>query len=427
MTAFTLAEAMIIFVIIGIITLITISIGKTQINQATKMATYATYKNLQNIAGELVAKGYTYSSAQAYNDAKKKTDDAYNYWNSLPDTVSHTETQTQFVSYLQSDYDMYYYYDQIWAHGSCNGDLVYCNTVMTDNAIWLGKTIREAIWLTDYFGSMPIIQKFPTYQEFLDYMDSCHNMAQYYRDRYYNGYYVPINVTVTVDNPAKAAAWADYLNLKAISDALLITLGAEEHIAKKELPLLGYAVDTNGVGTGFCNITSDLINSIGTVDCQRTTTNVFNDSTVNFKASNGSRFYNFGAKPIDDPDHIADPQNGDPTKQKYTIYVDVDGSRGKSILNKDVFQFTIDRTGKVLPEKSSPLATDSNVLSASVKYQTVDATGKVTTKILESGVSIKEAACKSGYTTDATYCGGITTDTNCLSTNSTCQFVINKP
>lgn len=54
-SAFTLAETLIVILVVAIISLTTIAITKTQINFAEQMAAYATVKNMQSIITELIA------------------------------------------------------------------------------------------------------------------------------------------------------------------------------------------------------------------------------------------------------------------------------------------------------------------------------------------------------------------------------------
>lgn len=55
---FTLAEVMIVFAIIAVVTIISIKISKSRANYETSFMTYSAFTNLQHAVGEIVADGY---------------------------------------------------------------------------------------------------------------------------------------------------------------------------------------------------------------------------------------------------------------------------------------------------------------------------------------------------------------------------------
>lgn len=129
----------------------------------------------------------------------------------------------------------------------------------------------------------------------------------------------------------------------------------------KYLPDKGHTTDEDG----FCDRLTSLMNTLGPTDCSRTVDSVgpFDLTTANFITTNGMRFFNFGAASTDN---------------MFTIYVDIDGAKGKSQLNSDVYRFWIDRCGQILtsysttctiniPGVSSP-TTDPNCGNSGVVY-----------------------------------------------------------
>ena len=165
------------------------------------------------------------------------------------------------------------------------------------------------------------------------------------------------------------------------------------------------------------------MNTIGDVKCNPATTTVndasnFATAIPNFKTTNGAIYYNFGTDPFFTegvyPDDYDSP--GTPHDDIYTVYIDIDGPKQKSLYDQDVIKFTVTRDGKVLPDKSSQEANNTNYLSANVRCK--GANGAYTWP--ERGVTFKRAACKSGFTTEHSYCPTIPP-------LGDCEMIINKP
>ena len=93
----------------------------------------------------------------------------------------------------------------------------------------------------------------------------------------------------------------------------------------------------------------------------------------------------------------------------YTVYVDIDGSKGDSQLWSDVYPFYITLSGKIIPayDTSNPEQSGGDSvrhLQVSVENENY-ASGKRSIKWLAKSVPFKEGACISGYVGDATpYC-----------------------
>ena len=93
----------------------------------------------------------------------------------------------------------------------------------------------------------------------------------------------------------------------------------------------------------------------------------------------------------------------------YTVYVDIDGSKGDSQLWIDVYPFYITLSGKIIPAYDTSNSNSSG--GDSVRHLQVSAenenyaSGRRRTKWLARSVSFKEGACITGYVGDATpYC-----------------------
>ena len=114
----------------------------------------------------------------------------------------------------------------------------------------------------------------------------------------------------------------------------------------------------------------------------------------------------------------------------YTVYVDIDGSKGDSQLWSDVYPFYITLSGKIIPAYDTSNANSSGGdsvrhLQVSVENENYTS-GKRSTKWLAKSVPFKEGACISGYVGDATpYCKNGTSYTQaseCTSNiNSICR------
>ncbi len=93
----------------------------------------------------------------------------------------------------------------------------------------------------------------------------------------------------------------------------------------------------------------------------------------------------------------------------YTVYVDIDGSKGDSQLWSDVYPFYITLSGKIIPayDTSNPHQSGGDSvrhLQVSVENENYNS-GKRSTRWLAKSVPFKEGACISGYVGDATpYC-----------------------
>lgn len=173
-------------------------------------------------------------------------------------------------------------------------------------------------------------------------------------------------------------------------------------------------------GMNFCKLFEKYANIMsGTEVCNgstvSTSTTDFSDKSPDLTLRNGLRLYNMhrNAERIDALRN--NTQGGtydgvDNTNEwGYTVYVDIDGSKGDSQLWSDVYPFYITLSGKVIPAYDS-----SNLNSGggdSVLHLQVSAenehynSGKRSTKWLAKNVSFKEGACITGYVGDSTpYC-----------------------
>lgn len=194
-------------------------------------------------------------------------------------------------------------------------------------------------------------------------------------------------------------------------------------------------------GDNFCKLLDRHSNSMG--DSGICSGSVVPDNTTNFAdkkpdmvLSNGLRIYNLhkDAAPIDAL--AGNTQGGvyygvpNTNSYGYTVYVDIDGAKGDSLLWSDVYPFYITLSGKIIPayDKANPGVSGGDStrhLQVSVQYEDYSS-GHRRIKWLSKSTSFKEGACLSGYVGDATpYCkdaGAVTKLSECSNDgNSMCN------
>jgi len=190
----------------------------------------------------------------------------------------------------------------------------------------------------------------------------------------------------------------------------------------KYLPIKGNYVNAaqpDGLNNGLCQRFSELINTIGAIDCTLTkSSGTFALTDANFVATNGMRFFNFGTDPV-----LTSGPHVD-TNDYFTVYIDIDGPNGSGTLDKDVMGFKIYRGGLVLPTRDSAGGNSTKYMKATVRYGT-----SPSYTLLDTGVPYLEAACHAGKLTGATDCPAVWNSISgpCSPAPSTCEVVINKP
>lgn len=173
--------------------------------------------------------------------------------------------------------------------------------------------------------------------------------------------------------------------------------------------------DLPATGISLCTSITNIFNTAGKIDCNQTATDGSTFSTaslINFKTTNGMKFYNFGTVP---------DVNGD-----FYIYVDIDGDNRNSKLNEDIIKFQINQNGMVLPAVGSIAATNTDYLSAMMQY-----TVKATLVKKKSNISqdYRTVVCTAGlgignYCTTAP---AIAASTNCGNGIWACEVILEKP
>ena len=108
----------------------------------------------------------------------------------------------------------------------------------------------------------------------------------------------------------------------------------------------------------------------------------------------------------------------------HNIYVDINGKRGKSVLNEDVFLFLVRSDGKTIPSKVSDLSNKTNIISAGYY-------AKNNNPIL-TGITFREAACRTAKFSEADYstngyCQGYAVDSAHCPRKNACYYKITQP
>ena len=158
------------------------------------------------------------------------------------------------------------------------------------------------------------------------------------------------------------------------------------------------------------------------------TTN-FADKSPDITLRNGLRVYNMHSDARAISDLANNTQGGsydgvpNTNSYGYTVYVDIDGSRGDSQLWSDVYPFYITLSGKIIPAYDSANPEQSG--GDSVRHMQVSVenenynSGRRSIKWLAKSVPFKEGACIAGYVGDSTpYCKNGTSYTQAVECTS---------
>ncbi len=158
------------------------------------------------------------------------------------------------------------------------------------------------------------------------------------------------------------------------------------------------------------------------------TTN-FGDKSPDITLRNGLRIYNMHSDARAISDLANNTQGGsydgvpNTNSYGYTVYVDIDGSRGDSQLWSDVYPFYITLSGKIIPAYDSANPEQSG--GDSVRHMQVSVenenynSGRRSIKWLAKSVPFKEGACIAGYVGDSTpYCKNGTSYTQAVECTS---------
>ena len=162
----------------------------------------------------------------------------------------------------------------------------------------------------------------------------------------------------------------------------------------------------------------------------------FADKDPDLILGNGLRIYNLHSNAAEIAVLAGNTQGGtydgvpNTNSYGYTVYVDIDGAKGDSLLWSDVYPFYITLSGKIIPayDKANPGVSGGDStrhLQVSVQYEDYSS-GHRRIKWLSKSTSFKEGACLSGYVGDATpYCkdaGAVTKLSECTTDgNSMCN------
>lgn len=374
--AFTLAEMAVVFMILGLIATATFKITKSNSTYyLNKFMYYAAFNNLQKGVAELTAAGISFSNPP-----------------------NNCETGIKIENLCVDASDTAYGSSGFYNPGSGNQPNYWQGAVNVCQPEKRLPTRDELTTLHNYISSL--------------------NMAVsswYWASTQCGTPYTSIsrwfNVSDINDSGELCRGW----------QGLQVPPGREKARCIKD-----YVENTTGV---LCNELSNLLNTVGTVDCSKTITGApgtFTSANANFTTTNGMRFFNFGSTPAG---------TSDPLVKLFTVYIDIDGPKRNSVLNEDVMKFNLYTNGVVLPDYDSIGANDPNYLSASVKYWET-ATNKY--EELLTSVSYREAYCKAKLVPSitTTYCNvsppsyptkTYAADPKCPNNNYECKVTINQP
>lgn len=134
----------------------------------------------------------------------------------------------------------------------------------------------------------------------------------------------------------------------------------------------------------------------------------FKAATPNFITINGMRYFNSGNAP-----------------SPYKIYIDINGNKGKGVLDDDVFAFLISTNGVVRPDPASVASDSTKYLSTTYRYWDTTNSKYV---IVDRNASFKTAVCATGVSaTVPVYSCSVAVDSHCSTTPNLCDFSVNPP
>lgn len=233
-----------------------------------------------------------------------------------------------------------------------------------------------------------------------------------------------VGITKTYANMVKRFQYyAAFQTLKVMVGELMVDGSMESDFItiNKFLPDAGNRPDSyHPLYEGVCQRFSNLINTVGAVDCSLTkSSGTFSRADANFITSGGISYFNFGSSPTLDTGipHV-------PGNDYYTVYLDIDGAKHNGVLNDDVMGFKIYRAGQVLPLVDSEGGLSVDYMAASVKYDDFSSGERVVTWV-EKSVPYLQAACLAGVASGVDCPVGFYQHTDCVS--HSCEVVINSP
>lgn len=198
-------------------------------------------------------------------------------------------------------------------------------------------------------------------------------------------------------------------------------------------------------GENFCKMFAGYVNTKGgSIECSGDAVPLnsedFSGKEPDLILRNGMRLYNVRQNPREIAELSGNTDGGgyngvaNINSYGYTVYVDIDGDKGNSVLWEDVYPFYITMSGIVIPayDNSHPGLSggDSrNHLMVSVEHETIGANGSRNRYWLKKSVSFKEGACSTGYISAATpYCSGVPIELSCAGENGySCNLKHIKP
>ena len=196
-------------------------------------------------------------------------------------------------------------------------------------------------------------------------------------------------------------------------------------------------------GENYCKLFAAYVNTAtGSDECEgdtiSSTTTDFSSKKADITLRNGLKLFNLRQNPAKITvlsNNIAGESYKDVpniNEYGYTIYADINGSQGKSLLWDDVYPFYVTMSGKVIPAYDKTINPDGaggdNKLHLQISVQNEAANPA---EWIVKSVSFKEGACKMGYIGPSTsYCSttpAYSTVTKCADTESDCRMKVIMP
>lgn len=204
-------------------------------------------------------------------------------------------------------------------------------------------------------------------------------------------------------------------------------------------------------GENFCKLVAERVNTKpNTVDCAGTAIvsgiTDFSSKKPDIVLRNGMKIYNISQNPVSiqvlanniDEGSYRDSSGNEIkiNEYGYTIYVDIDGDNGASVLWDDIYPFYITMSGHVIPAYDKKLNPDGcggdskQFLQVSVLHEMISDRGTRKLSWLAKSVSFQEGACIEGYVGENTpYCRNDNYRIHdfCMADTSVCRLKIVRP
>ena len=478
--AYTLAEIIIVLVVISVVVAVTMRVAKTKLDNITTYTYYSAYGVLNDVTAQMLAD---------FNPSRNEYIDLAFLKLFLPIPQSLKVNATNNIRYdCASEYYSGFYCNEY--NGKCNIDsgLAIPTSKSTDSLDSLSCPNTPRWYeLSTFTGPSETTVTFKECPGKFDYTDESKNFFDYSSlrktydyvfDPLYNGHDTCSalcpngnrNCGHFISSPASRrfvcnhgsatmlddpySTWPRCQFEEAAASCQPPSEGCPSGMVWKGEPTCACVAEPTTIprmGSNFCKLFVSLVNTKAGATCNGS---AISSDTTDFSATgvkedfilrNGMKAYNVSQNPVRIADLVGNTDVGTVTKADgtqiktnewgYVLYIDIDGTSGDSKLWEDVYPFYVTLSGRVIPAYKTDNASDYNLygggsryyLQTSIQVDTSDASGSRQYWLANSkSISFRESACRSGYVgANTNYCKRgtpITQNGTCASENSSCTI-----